>query len=329
MAYESITLHREFYIDEIFSIHYFEYMKDYIYEGESHDFWELVCVDNGSIEVTADARTLRLNKGEMLFHKPNEFHALRADGVSTPNLIVISFRCDAPCMKFFENLKITINATERFYLGQILTETRKTFVTPLNNPYICKLERKENTDFGSEHIIQLSLEFLLLSIYRRYTATATPPPPSREEESEHPMIRRTNAELLNQIIRYLHQNVYSHLTVAEICKANMIGRSQLQKLFHKEKGCGVIEYFCRLKIDVAKELIRQNRYNFTEIANMLDYSSYQYFSLQFKKYTRMSPSEYLTSIQNFTKESMHKEKHNVNISSESTSIHKKKHPGNR
>ena len=94
MAYESITLHREFYIDEIFSIHYFEYMKDYIYEGESHDFWELVCVDNGSIEITADTRTLRLNKGEMLFHKPNEFHALRADGVSTPNLIVISFRCE-------------------------------------------------------------------------------------------------------------------------------------------------------------------------------------------------------------------------------------------
>lgn len=302
MVYESITLHSEFTINEIFSIHYFEYMKDFIYEGETHDFWELVCVDNGSIEVTADTSVIKLKKGEMIFHKPNEFHALKADGVSIPNLFVISFQCHAPCMKFFEKRLVTINATERFYLGQILTEARKTFTTPLNNPYICKLERHENTDFGSEHIIQLSLEFLLLSIYRRYTATTTPPPPSRKEEPAHPMIRRNNTELLDQIIRYLHQNVYTHLTVAEICKDNMIGRSQLQKLFHKEKNCGVIEYFCRLKIDVAKDMIRDAKYNFTEISNLLDYSSYQYFSLQFKKYTRMSPSEYLTSIQNFTKE---------------------------
>lgn len=302
MVYESITLQSEFTINEIFSIHYFEYMKDFIYEGETHDFWELVCVDNGSIDVTADTSVIKLKKGEMIFHKPNEFHALKADGVSIPNLFVISFQCQAPCMKFFEKRLVTINATERFYLGQILTEARKTFSTPLNNPYICKLERNENVDFGSEHIIQLSLEFLLLSIYRRYTATNTPPPPSRKEEPGHPMIRRNNAELLDQIIRYLHQNVYTHLTVAEICKANMIGRSQLQKLFHKEKNCGVIEYFCRLKIDVAKDMIRDAKYNFTEISNLLDYSSYQYFSLQFKKYTRMSPSEYLTSIQNFTKE---------------------------
>lgn len=87
----------------------------------------------------------------------------------------------------------------------------------------------------------------------------------------------------------------------------------------------MIEYFCRLKIDVAKNLIRESKYNFTEIANVLDYSSYQYFSLQFKKYTRMSPSEYLTSIQNFTKESMQNEQNDVAISTEV--IYKKKHPG--
>ncbi|SDF79991.1 helix-turn-helix domain-containing protein [Marvinbryantia formatexigens] len=299
MTYESITLRTEFTINEIFSIHYFEYTKDFTFEGETHDFWELVCVDNGSIDVTADTSVIKLKKGEMIFHRPNEFHALRADGISPPNLIVISFQCRAQCMKFFEKRHVTINATERFYLGQILTEARKTFTTPLNNPYICKLRRNENADFGSEHIIRLSLEFLLLNIYRRYNA---PLQPVFKEEPAHPLIRRSNEELLEQIIRYLQQNVYKHLTVTEICKANMIGRSSLEKLFHKEKNCGVIEYFCRLKIETAKTMIRDARYNFSEISNLLDYSSYQYFSLQFKKYTRMSPSEYLTSIQNFKEE---------------------------
>ncbi|NCB91021.1 MAG: AraC family transcriptional regulator [Clostridia bacterium] len=306
-TYESITLQREFAITNIYSIHYFEYMKDFIYEGESHDFWELVYADNGTIDITADSAVIPLKKGEMLFHKPNEFHALKANGISTPNLIVISFDCDAPCMEFFKKRLVTLNQTEQFYLGQIITETRKTFVTPLNNPYICKLERKDNIDFGSEQIIQLSLEFLLLSIYRRYTASTAPPPPGKKNEPTHPSIRRNNDDLFNQLERYLTQNVYSHLTLSEICKSNNVGRSQLEKLFHKEKGCGVIEYFCRLKINVAKDMIRQAKYNYTEIANLLDYSSYQYFSLQFKKYTRMSPSEYRSSIQNFSKESEKKE----------------------
>lgn len=52
-AYESISLMENLVITEIYSIHYFEYTKDFVYEGESHDFWELLCVDNGVIEVTA------------------------------------------------------------------------------------------------------------------------------------------------------------------------------------------------------------------------------------------------------------------------------------
>ena len=32
-------------IDKIFSIHYFEYMNDFSFEGESHDFWEFIFVD--------------------------------------------------------------------------------------------------------------------------------------------------------------------------------------------------------------------------------------------------------------------------------------------
>ena len=32
-------------INELFTVHYFEYSKNYIYHGESHDFWELVYAD--------------------------------------------------------------------------------------------------------------------------------------------------------------------------------------------------------------------------------------------------------------------------------------------
>lgn len=296
-TYESISLQENIVITEIYSIHYFEYTKDYVYEGESHNFWELLCVDNGQILVTAGNHKITLKKGEMIFHKPNEFHALQANGKDAPNLVVISFDCNAQCMDFFRDRIVTINPTENFYLGQIITETRKAFCTPLNNPYICKLERYPQAPFGSEQIIKMSLESMLISIFRRFADNC---PIFPYEETAHPLRHKNNDVYIEQLTQYMTQHITDKLTVAQICKDNMIGRSQLQKIFHQEKHCGVIEHFSRMKINAAKQLIRENRYNYSQIANMLSYSSYQYFSLQFKKYTRMTPSEYHHSIMSFS-----------------------------
>ena len=236
----------------------------------------------------------------MIFHKPNEFHALRGDGETSPNLVVVSFECTNPCMKFFENCRVSLNQNERFYLGQIISETRKTFYTPLNNPNICLLERNSVHDFGSEQIIFLSLELLLISLQRRYSTPPAIDPVASPPFSDHPMIRRDTDEVFQEIVQYLQRNLSEHLTVVQICKENSVGRSQLQKIFHEKTGCGVIDYFCRLKIETAQKMIRQKRYNYTQISDMLGYSSYQYFSLQFKKFTRMTPSEYASSVKNFS-----------------------------
>lgn len=299
--YECITLKEDLHIRNIYSIHYFEYMKDYVFEGESHDFWEFVYVDSGKLFVTAGQEELYLDSNEMIFHKPNEFHALRGDGETSPNLVVLSFECNNFCMEFFKNRRVSLNQNERFYLGQIISETRKTFYTPLNNPNICLLERNSIHDFGSEQIIFLSLELLLISLQRRYgspsfnSLSGTVPP-----FTGHPLIRRDTDEVFHEILQYLQRNIFEHLTVVQICKDNSVGRSQLQKMFHEKMGCGVIDYFCRLKIEMAQKLIRQKRYNYTQISDMLGYSSYQYFSLQFKKFTRMTPSEYASSVKNFS-----------------------------
>ena len=47
MAYESVHLENSIAIENIISVHYFQYMSDFSFPGESHDFWELVCVDRG------------------------------------------------------------------------------------------------------------------------------------------------------------------------------------------------------------------------------------------------------------------------------------------
>ena len=53
-------LKRELVIDSIITIHHFEYMKDFQFHGESHDFWEFLYVEKGTILVQAGEKQLTL-----------------------------------------------------------------------------------------------------------------------------------------------------------------------------------------------------------------------------------------------------------------------------
>ena len=101
MAYNGFLPENVINIGKIYSIHYFEYMNTFSFEGESHDFWEFICVDKGEVGVTAGSEHLILKKGDLLFHPPNEFHAVKATGEIAPNLMVVSFGCQDEAMQFF------------------------------------------------------------------------------------------------------------------------------------------------------------------------------------------------------------------------------------
>ena len=290
MAYQSIQLDQELFVSDIYTIHYYEYRNDFHFDGERHDFWEFQCVDKGAAEVITDNGTYTLTRSQVIFHRPNEFHTLKANGKTAPNIIVISFACDSPCMKFFENKILEFSDTERSILGRIIAEARNCLASPLDNPYLEKMVKKSTVPFGSQKLLTLYLEELLIHMIRRYTIAHYSASAGIYDSCQ------TSSETCRNIIHYLGEHVRQSLTIEDISKDNMIGRSQLQKLFREEYQCGVIEFFSRMKIDFAKQLIRENDMNFTQISDFLGYSSIHYFSRQFKKLSDMTPTEYATSI---------------------------------
>ena len=292
MAYKSVVLEDSVTINRIISVHYFQYMSDFSFPGESHDFWELVCVDRGEIDALAGDRRLTLKKGNILFHKPNEFHNVLTNGKVSPSLVVIGFECHSPAIKSFEDQLMSVQDTEKELLAQIIVEARNTFSGRLDDPYQEELIfNSEPLTFGSAQLISHYLEQLIIHLYRRYFSYSLPVRSSRflAEAS-------SGNDTYNRIVRYMEEHLGERMTIDRICRDNLVGRSQLQKLFRDTKGCGVIEFFSMMKIDTAKQMIRDNQLNFTQIADRLGYNSIHYFSRQFKQITTMTPSEYATSI---------------------------------
>lgn len=286
MPYTPTNLETVLCVRELFSVHYFEYTSSYRFAGESHNFWELLYVDNGTVQVVADDQQYSLSRGQLIFHAPGEFHALSANGVVAPNLVVIGFGCDCPAMAFFKNRLTFAGAAERALLARIVEESTAVFSTPLNDPTTTQLIRRSNAPVGGEQLIANALEELLLRLIRQGESLPVPGQ-NISQQSNLTMVA---------ITEYLNQRLDQPLTVDQICRDNMIGRSQMQKLFHEHTGGGVIEYFSNMKIKAARQLIREGHLNVTQISAKLGFQSVHYFSRRFKELTGMSPREYSDSV---------------------------------
>ncbi len=290
MDYKSTILKEEIVIKKIVSVHYFEYAKDYVFEGEKHDFWEFLYVDKGEVEVMADSLGLKLKQGEIIFHKPNEFHNVWANGKVAPNLIVISFECKSPAIKYYENKILRINDFEKNLLVQIINEAKEAYSCDLDITYMKKLEKRQYQLFGCEQLIKIYLEQLLIIMIRKGNSVN-----SSCRLSTAVKVRSDN-DLLQKIINYLNENVTKNLTFDDVCRFSSLSRTSLKVLFKEKMGTGVMEYFKKLKIEEAKRMIREGKYNFTQISEILGYTSIHYFSRYFKNVTDMTPSEYVLSI---------------------------------
>lgn len=286
MSFVPCLLERPLEIRSIYTVHYFEYTRDYAFAGESHDFWELLYVDKGSVRVTADEYCHDLSRGQIIFHAPGEFHALSSNGVTAPNLVVVSFPCPSPAMDFFRGHLTTLGSEERLLLGRIIRESQGLFSTPLNDPGTRSMVRRDNAPFGSEQLLAAALEELLIRLIRQGDSIP----------ALQPSVRHQTADRTQQIIEYLEQRLDQSLSIRQICHDNLIGRAQLERCFHQQTGSGVIDYFNRLKIDAARQMIREGHLNVTQISSKLGFSSVHYFSRRFKTVTGMSPSEYARSV---------------------------------
>ena len=79
---------------------------------------------SGEVNVLAGKKFHALKKGDIIFHRPNEFHDVNSNGLIAPNLVVMSFSCDSPVMSFFEEKVLQISEPERLLLAQIIQEAK-------------------------------------------------------------------------------------------------------------------------------------------------------------------------------------------------------------
>ena len=280
-------LKNDIVVSKLYTVHYFEFSKTYKFTGERHNFWEIVYADKGEATITADNREFTLHQGEIIFHKPNEWHNICSNGVVAPIIAIVTFECNSKAMSFFENRILKAGQLQKNIISKIVSEYTNAFSTPLNDPLTYKLTRKSDCPIGAQQLLRQYICELLISYLRN---------PVQDGQKPQIAVNQSNL-LLTKLVTYMKDNISQNISIAKLVKFSNSNKTTITNIFNENFGMGAIEYFINLKVETAKQYLRENNYNITQISEILGYSNIHYFSRQFKKVTGMSPTQYSASIQ--------------------------------
>ncbi len=249
---------------------YQEKEPGFLFPGEAQPMPELVYVDGGSLHAVVDGREILLEQGDMVLYGKNQWHTQHADRTVKPRLVTVSFEAEGADLDRLCNRRIHLPPKAVAILQDMLRE------------------QTQMDDYSQDMLISL-LQMLLLTVLRDEDSQRQSQQVTECLSSENQMIRAAQ--------QYIASHVMEKLTVPVVAENVQISASYLTALFHKHLQISPGEYIRRMKLQKSKQLIREGKLNFSEIAKALEYSTVQHFSRQFKQMFGMTPSQYGKSVQ--------------------------------
>ncbi len=109
---------------------------------------------------------------------------------------------------------------------------------------------------------------------------------------------RKSGEIVEFMAEYARQHYYEDVTVKEIAeKILFMNQDYISHLFSEKKGVNFSAYLKKVRIDYAKEILREGSHSVTDTASMVGYNDTSQFIRIFKQETGMTPKKYC-SMQN-------------------------------
>lgn len=243
------------------------YSLDFTFQGESHDFYEVVCVLDGKAGITAGKNVYTLSAGQMILYPPAEFHAIWSDYGSSPEILIFSFRAEkfpeiqdriyALMPEQIEEIKALYSAAERAFVLEDINV------------------KGVRSQAEAEKIVR-RLEIFLLSVLDTGNG--------RTEK-----LNSRSGENYYHIVSVMERNLEEEMTADFLAKQCGMSVPALEKTVKKYTGHGAMKYYNELKMRKATELLKDGK-SVKEVALSLGFSDQNYFSLRYKKWAGVPPS---------------------------------------
>lgn len=95
-----------------------------------------------------------------------------------------------------------------------------------------------------------------------------------------------------EIKKYVREHLVDNITVSDIAEALHFNPQYLMRVFKKKTDMSIVEYITKTRLEMAQKILTETNLPIQEIAAMVGYSDYAYFTRVFKKETGYSPRHF-------------------------------------
>lgn len=243
-----------------------EYKDGWGFKEHQHDYYQIICVMNGSCTVEIEGVNRKIGIGQSALISKNASHALLTEKNERALVVDIKFVLHGEDKELEDCLGFIDTSDEEFMRGMdfIANEAVK------NKPMF-------------KELIELRFNELLLLILRNKRI--------HEQEGSNDYYSLELSGIAVEIAKYLEENYDKFIKLEDIAKTLGYSKIYLCQCFKKQAGIGIFTYLYDIRLRHAKKLLMDTEMPHEQIIAKTGFKTVNHFSRCFKQVYGISPGK--------------------------------------
>lgn len=268
-----------FYYDnlELFDFHCIEW--------HWHTEFEFVYVETGTVYFGISDKQFALSEGQGVFINSKILHRYFSQGNAiVPNFVLMPYFIAAQDSLIYQKYVLPIMSSPMDY--QIFSSDIpwQAEVLSLMREITAAQEKTCDVELVSSYLIQKIWHIL-------YQNTDVEHMGKKENYSASSQAR------LQLMMQYIHQDFAYNISLSDIADQAKVSKSTALNLFHRYLGISPVTYLVNYRLQEAAKLLASTEKKVTVISKDTGFDSVDYFCKAFKKYYKLTPTEYRKKAQ--------------------------------
>lgn len=268
-----------FYYDnlELFDFHCIEW--------HWHTEFEFVYVETGTVYFGISDKQFVLSEGQGVFINSKILHRYFSQGKAiVPNFVLMPYFIAAQDSLIYQKYVLPIMASPMDY--QIFSQDIpwQAQALSLMREMMAAQEKASDVELVSSYLIQKIWHIL-------YQNTDVEHMGKKENYSASSQAR------LQLMMQYIHQKFAYNISLSDIADQAKVSKSTALNLFQRYLGISPVTYLINYRLQEAAKLLASTEKKVTVISKDTGFDNVDYFCKAFKKYYKLTPTEYRKKAQ--------------------------------
>lgn len=250
----------------------------YSFGPHCHRNIEVCMMTEGECDIIVNGENFTVRTGEMLVIFPHMLHSFQMRSNHAAVFLQIHFQPDC-----FSDTEPEIRKEVKF-LSYMADEGSAYLLLPFSTRLRSCAERICQEAGTEDEVLREPLQAVY--IYELVLLL------SREIAQGYRRIFTIDNPVAVRAVQFISDHMENRISVSDVAADCKVSERYLSTVFKKAINMTVNDYINVAKVDKAMHCLTESELSMTQIAEKLGFSSTQYFSTVFKKYTYVTPKEY-------------------------------------